>query len=388
MRIDAELIEKNDDNTVQFYPENISSTMRSHRQRMGLASAAVLAVAASSKGRVIVGAFAPSTSLSSTSAHRGPRRYATSLYDILPRDDGSSRERNGDGDESDGKDAAIESARQRLEALGSTSSSSQSKKRRSKDDEDDEDNSKQRHDFTTRPSISSTAEDSTLPAEKSRLHPDVVDEEILNPPPLTTIGRARLDAEMECLSGLMDSDEPLSDLWTLWFEERGPSAAKELKAAEQLSMNGPQYWDEAEIKLRALIEEHGVHWAEPVNRLATLMYLQGRLKESKELCEIVLAVKPWHFGALSGVVMVCAGLSDVSGARMWADRRLPPLRPDGDTTERRILWVERAVKEALRAEQRAERRVWEDVENDEKEEKKAAISKSIVMDDSDDDAWQ
>lgn len=210
---------------------------------------------------------------------------------------------------------------------------------------------------------------------------------MLNPPPLTTIGRARLDAEMECLSGLMDSDEPLSDLWTLWFEERGPSAAKELKAAEQLSMNGPQYWDEAEIKLRALIEEHGVHWAEPVNRLATLMYLQGRLKESKELCEIVLAVKPWHFGALSGVVMVCAGLSDVSGARMWADRRLPPLRPDGDTTERRILWVERAVKEALRAEQRAERRVWEDVENDEKE--KEAISKSIVMDDSEgDDAWQ
>ena len=358
---------------------------------MGLASTAMLAIAASSKGRVIVGAFAPSTSsstiiIAATSTHRGPR-YATSLHDILPRDDGSSRDSNNGGDASDGKDAAIESARERLEALVSTTSS-QSKKRRSKDEEDDEDEKKQRYDSSLRPSISSTVEDAASSAEKSRLHPDVVDEELLNPPPLTTIGRARLDAEMECLSGLMDSDEPLSDLWTLWFEERGPSAAKELKAAEQLSMNGPQYWDEAETKLRALIEEHGVHWAEPINRLATLMYLQGRLKESKELCEIVLAVKPWHFGALSGVVMVCAGLSDVSGARMWADRRLPPLRPDGDTTERRILWVERAVKEALRAEQRAERRVWEDVENDEKEKKKA-ISKSIVMDDdSEDDAWQ
>ena len=349
----------------------------------------MLAVAASSKGRVIVGAFAPSTSITARSTHRGPR-YATSLYDILPRDDGSSRESNDDTDASDGKDAAIESARQRLEALVSTTSSQSKKSRSKKDEEDGEDENKQRYDFSLRPSISSTAEDATSSAEKSRLHPDVVDEELLNPPPLTTIGRARLDAEMECLSGLMDSDEPLSDLWTLWFEERGASAAKELKAAEQLSMNGPQYWDEAETKLRALIEEHGVHWAEPVNRLATLMYLQGRLKESKELCEIVLAVKPWHFGALSGVVMVCAGLSDVSGARMWADRRLPPLRPDGDTTERRILWVERAVKEALRAEQRAERRVWEDVENDEKEEEIAnkTASKSIVMDDSDDDAWQ
>ena len=366
--------------------------MRSRRQQMGLASAAVLAIAASSKGRVIVGAFAPSsTSIFAISAQRGPR-YSTSLCDILPRDDdGSSRENNSDdgGANDDEKDAAIESARERLEALISTTSDSKKYKNRDEDDEVEiEEDSKQRYDFSLRPSISSPRDDSSSKAEKSRLHPDVVAEELLHPPPLTTIGRARLDAEMECLSGLMDSDEPLSDLWSLWFEERGPSAAKELKAAEQLSMNGPQYWDEAETKLRALIEEHGVHWAEPVNRLATLMYLQGRLKESKELCEIVLAVKPWHFGALSGVVMVCAGLSDVSGARMWADRRLPPLRPDGDTTERRILWVERAVKEALRAEQRAERRVWEDVENDEKEEKKAAISKSIVMDDSDDDAWQ
>ena len=73
------------------------------------------------------------------------------------------------------------------------------------------------------------------------------------------------------------------------------------------------------------------------------------------------------------------------------DRRLPPLRPDGDTTERRILWVERAVKEALRAEQRAERRIWEDVENIDTAERISsanANAKSNGMDDSDDDAWQ
>lgn len=358
--------------------------MRNRRHPMRLALAAVLALVTSSNDRVIVGAFSPSSTskITSASAHTKGPRYATSLYDILPRD-GDAQEN--DGGSQSGKDAAIESARERLEALVSTTASIKTKK---SSDDDEEDNDTSRYDFSLRPSTVTTEGSPTAP---SRLDPDVVSEELLNPPPLTTIGRARLDAEMECLSDLVDSDEPLSDLWSLWFSERGPEAARVLKAAEQLSMGGPIYWDEAEAKLRALIEEHGVHWAEPVNRLATLMYMRGRLKESKELCEIVLAVKPWHFGALSGVVMVCAGLSDVSGARMWADRRLPPLRPDGDTTERRILWVERAVKEALRAEQRAERRIWKDVENIDASERRSsanANAKSNILDDSEDDAWQ
>jgi hypothetical protein len=363
---------------------------------MGLAAsaAAALAIAASPKGGVIVGAFAPPSASTSAIIHRSAARCATSLYDILPRggSDGDANA-NSSGDQNE-KDAAIESARERLEALVSSEASKKGVGEGENDDDggdvkDKSASNQQRYDFSLRPS-KLTEEDSSSSssssAKRSRLHPDVVADELLDTPPLTTIGRARLDAEMECLSGLMDSDEPLSDLWTLWFEERGAAAARELKAAEVLSMSGPQYWDEAEAKLRDLIEEHGVHWAEPVNRLATLMYLRGRLKESKELCEIVLAVKPWHFGALSGVVMVCAGLSDVSGARLWADRRLPPLLPDGDTTERRMLWVERAVKEALRAEQRAERRVWEDVEND--DDNRKGGNKSIVMDDADDDAWQ
>ena len=110
----------------QFTPKRHQLAMRSRRQQVGLASAAVLAIAASSKGRVIVGAFAPSsTSTFAISAQRGPR-HATSLYDILPRDDdGSSRENNSDdgGANDDEKDAAIESARERLEALVSTTSS-------------------------------------------------------------------------------------------------------------------------------------------------------------------------------------------------------------------------------------------------------------------------
>ena len=54
-----------------------------------------------------------------------------------------------------------------------------------------------------------------------------------------------------------------------------------------MSMDQRQ-WGEAEQVLRDLIEENGIHWVEPVNRLATLLYMQGRLEESKHLCEVVL----------------------------------------------------------------------------------------------------
>lgn len=191
-----------------------------------------------------------------------------------------------------------------------------------------------------RPSASSLSSDSKLPA----------------PPPLTAIGKERRVAEIQLLARLVDSDEGLDDLWSLWFSERGPHAARELRDIEDLTSEGPRSWADAEDRLRAMIDEHGVYFVEPVNRLATLLFLQGRLEESKEMCELVLAVKPWHFGASSGIVMVCAGLGDPTAARTWATRRLPPIQPTG-MNKRRQQWVEHAVEDATKALFDAERRV-------------------------------
>lgn len=176
------------------------------------------------------------------------------------------------------------------------------------------------------------------------------------PPPLTAISKERRMAEIQLLARLVDDDEGLDDLWSLWFSERGPHAARELRDIEELTAQGPRSWEEAEERLRDMIEEHGVYFVEPVNRLATLLFLQGRLEESRSLCETVLAVKPWHFGASSGIVMVCAGLGDPSAARQWAARRLPPIQPTG-SNKRRHQWVERAVDDATKALFDAERRV-------------------------------
>ena len=175
-------------------------------------------------------------------------------------------------------------------------------------------------------------------------------------PHLTAIAKERRVAEIQLLSDLKHGDESLDGLWSLWFSERGPHAANELCSIEELIAQGPRSWVEAEERLRDLIDEQGVYFAEPVNRLATLLFLQGRLEESKILCETVLAVKPWHFGALSGIVIVCASLGDTSAARQWAPRRLPPIQPTG-SNKRRAEWVERSVEDATNSLFDAERRV-------------------------------
>ena len=76
----------------------------------------------------------------------------------------------------------------------------------------------------------------------------------------------------------------------------------------------------------------------PRNRLATLKYLTGDFAESVELCERVLALKPHHFGALSGICMCHAKLGDDAAVAYWRARALPT---DDDERAR---WAARALK--------------------------------------------
>lgn len=199
-------------------------------------------------------------------------------------------------------------------------------------------------------------------------------------PPLTSMDRERRQAEIEYLKQLQHGDDHLADIWTLWFQERGAQPAKLLLQAEELSSNS-HTWDAAETLLKDLIETHTVYWAEPVNRLATLYYMQRRYQEAEELCKTVLQVKPWHFGALSGLVLVYAAVHDVEEARHWAAQRLPSFAPTG-LNRRRLLWVERAVQQAETSLQQAEVRLKESFgEQDDYE----AL---LAADSFEEDAWQ
>jgi hypothetical protein len=191
-------------------------------------------------------------------------------------------------------------------------------------------------------------------------------------PVLTSMDRARRLAEMKLLSQLapfvdnndggegaargavQDHEQVLNELWNLWFHERGPRAAARLTRAEELVAQGPRQWDAAESALRDLVMEYGLSWAEPMNRLATLYYLQRRYRAAERLCRAVLSTKPWHFGALSGIVLVYEGLRDTESAQRWAARRLPT---HSSSNKRRAVWVQQAVKNAEQSLLEAERSV-------------------------------
>jgi len=188
---------------------------------------------------------------------------------------------------------------------------------------------------------------------------DITDQEcskINSPPLLSSMGREIRKAEISLIKELEDCDEASTQLWNLWYAERGPEATRELESIEKL-MEDRREWREVERRLKALMKEHSIYWVEPVNRLATLYYLEGRFEESKALCRVVLEQKPWHFGAISGIVMVCASLEQVLEARHWAAHRLPPIPPEGTTNNRRSEWVKRAVDDAQNALLEEEERV-------------------------------
>lgn len=186
-------------------------------------------------------------------------------------------------------------------------------------------------------------------------------------PPLTSADRERRTAEILLLEGLARQDDPVTrSLWTLWYSEGGARAKQDLDRADQLMVmsGGGGQWKDCESVLTHLIEQHGPYFAEPINRLATLYYLQQRHTDSLALCRVVLAVKPWHFGALSGLVQIYTLQRDREQARYWANRRLPTLAAHtsaapfagGVTNPRRREWVERAVQQARNALETAEER--------------------------------
>lgn len=200
----------------------------------------------------------------------------------------------------------------------------------------------ERDDKFSSPVLLSVASESSLPLPEA----PPLDVKVPPRPPLTSIERERRSAEIELLGLLTEGDkEVVSEIYNLWFSQRGATPAKILREADQLMEEGLDGQRKAEVMLRSLIEEYGVYFTEPVNRLATLYYVQGRLEEALTLNKIVLSIKPWHIGALSHIVMVYAAMGDPVSARQWAALRLPSFSNNG-SNRKRTRWVERAVVEA------------------------------------------
>jgi tetratricopeptide (TPR) repeat protein len=177
------------------------------------------------------------------------------------------------------------------------------------------------------------------------------------PPPLTSAERDRRRVELKLLEDLASSDDAFSRLLDLWASEKGAQAQERLEQADEFLTAGQVI--ASEQMLLRLIDEYGVyHWVEPLNRLATVYFQQGRFQESYQLCKAVLKLKPWHVGTLEGIVEVCLRLGDRDKARDWASRGLPkliastsfpPFPSSGPANPQRAIWVHAAIKQAQEA---------------------------------------
>lgn len=170
------------------------------------------------------------------------------------------------------------------------------------------------------------------------------------PRPLTGSSRQRRELEMALLASLSDSDEAIDELMALWMLERGQEAADELH--KMTTVCSPGLVEEERI-LKGLMSEFGVHWAEPVSRLASLMYFKGNSAESEQWCEVAMAVKPWHFEVVHTHVMNALRNQDLAQAVRWQRKALPSLNP-GTNNRARKAWVKQALKDARKSMEKAE----------------------------------
>ena len=94
----------------------------------------------------------------------------------------------------------------------------------------------------------------------------------------------------------------ITGLWECWLDEEGAEARKQIESGTDAMNDGDL--EAAAASFTRLMAEHP-HWAEAVNKQATVLYLQGRPEDSIALCRRVVALKPDHFGAWNGLAL-CA----------------------------------------------------------------------------------
>ena len=112
---------------------------------------------------------------------------------------------------------------------------------------------------------------------------------------------------VECLASdnLLAAQLATAGLWECWLNEEGPKARREIDKGIRC-MNGRE-WEDALAIFGKLAVKYP-DWAEAHNKQATVFYLMGNARHSLRLCEVVVRLKPHHFGAWNGMALCAAQL--------------------------------------------------------------------------------
>jgi len=94
-------------------------------------------------------------------------------------------------------------------------------------------------------------------------------------------------------------------LWECWLNERGPAARREMDRGIRKMNEGDLT---GALTLFQKLTETYPDWAEAHNKQATVFYLLGNARLSYKVCQVVVELKPQHFGAWNGMALCAAQL--------------------------------------------------------------------------------
>jgi tetratricopeptide (TPR) repeat protein len=115
----------------------------------------------------------------------------------------------------------------------------------------------------------------------------------------------------EALTECLAATDPLAvklatgALWECWMNEQGPTARREMDKGIS-KMNGGDL--EGALDIFAKLVKRYPSWAEAYNKQATALYLLGNARLSLKVAQVVVSLKPNHFGAWNGMALCAAHL--------------------------------------------------------------------------------
>jgi len=128
-------------------------------------------------------------------------------------------------------------------------------------------------------------------------------------------------------------------LWECWLNEEGPDARTAIDQAIGLMERGNLA--DAERQFISLSRQFP-GWAEPINKHATILYIRGRHTRSLELCELVVEMKPRHFGAWHGMALCAIKLHQWRIA-IQAAREAMKIQPQAKANREIILFAKTKI---------------------------------------------
>ena len=106
-------------------------------------------------------------------------------------------------------------------------------------------------------------------------------------------------------------DHASSLFWHAWFHQKGAYGAQQLMEAQTLLESGQI--SQSEALLNDILEAQP-DFAEAWNRLAVLYYTQGKYWQAIAACQKVVALVPYHFGALHGLGLSHSAVGNYTAA--------------------------------------------------------------------------